>query len=98
MINSLLNKNKKKLNINKLIDKDGSVINTPSNISEHFNEYFSNIATEFKNDINERTSHTESTNSYRIFLSQPAQNTMYTRETNSQEVYEIKKSSKTNQH
>ena len=89
LISSLLNRKKKKSNINKLIDKDGRVINSPSTIAEHFNEYFSNIATQFKNDINERTNNTESTNSYANFLRQPVQNTMYTRETNSQEVYEI---------
>ena len=76
LISSLLNRKKKKSNINKLIDKDGTVINTPSNISEHFNEYFSNIATQFKNDINERTTNTNSTHSYANFLSPPTQKSM----------------------
>ena len=89
LINSLLNRNKKKGNINKLIDKDGTVINTPSAIAEHFNEYFSNIATTLKNDINNRAGHTESTNGYVNFLRQPVQNSIYIRKTNPQEIFEV---------
>jgi hypothetical protein len=40
LINSLLNKNKKKASINKLVGKESNVASSPSEISETFNEYF----------------------------------------------------------
>ena len=51
MINSLLNRNKRKGSIDKLVDKNGNVIRKPENISEKFNEFFSNIASDLKSKI-----------------------------------------------
>ena len=39
MINSLLNRNNKKVNIPKLQDSDGNVVSTPTAIAEKFNNY-----------------------------------------------------------
>ena len=50
MINSLLNRSRKRIGIKKLIDKEGNIINTPTAIAEHFNEYFSHIASNLKGD------------------------------------------------
>ena len=48
MINTLLNRNKKRVNIKKMIDEEGNEISTPSLMAEHFNEYFTNIASNMK--------------------------------------------------
>ena len=55
MINELLNRHKSNIRVNKLIDKDGKVHNTPTAIAENFNEYFANIASNLKNEIVNRT-------------------------------------------
>ena len=42
MINSLLNRSRKKISITKLQDSNGDIVNTPNAIAEKFNDYFSN--------------------------------------------------------
>ena len=44
MINSLLNRNKKRTKIDKIKDCDGKVATTPQAIAEKFNDYFAIIA------------------------------------------------------
>ena len=44
MINSLLNREKNKVEISKIIDKEGKSTTSPQEISEKFNEYFVKIA------------------------------------------------------
>ena len=56
MINELLNRRKRNIRVNKFIDKDGKVHNTPTAIAENFNEYFANIASNLKNEIVKRSS------------------------------------------
>ena len=51
MINKLLNRNKGRGQINKLVDKDGKVTHKPNEICEKFNDYFSNIAGNLKQKI-----------------------------------------------
>ena len=51
MINGLLNRNKNTNNITKIIDDDGKSLGKPSEISETFNKYFSNIAANLKGSI-----------------------------------------------
>jgi len=67
MINSLLNRSKRKNDINKLVDKDGNVASNPTDISEKFNEYFSNIAHELKSKIEMKADD----RSYSAFLNDP---------------------------
>ena len=55
MINELLNRRKSNIRVNKLIDKNGKVHNTPTAIAENFNEYFANIASNLKNEIANRS-------------------------------------------
>ena len=54
MINELLNRRRSKIRVNKLIDKNGKVHNTPTAIAENFNEYFAYIASNLKNEIANR--------------------------------------------
>ena len=51
MINSLLNRKRKKTSITKLTGPNGDVINTPRDIAENFNTYFSEIAMKLKPEI-----------------------------------------------
>ena len=51
MINSLLNRKRKRSGVDKLVDKDGSVASTASEIGNKFNEYFTNIASNLKSKI-----------------------------------------------
>ena len=50
MINSLLNRNRKKVAVTKLIDSDGTVVNTPIDIAENFNKFFADVATKLKSE------------------------------------------------
>ena len=51
MINSLLNRNKKRTQIDKIRDTDGNVATAPQVIADKFNKYFTNIAGELKSKI-----------------------------------------------
>ena len=51
MINNLLNRNKKTISVNRLINDDSLVLNTSSEISDSFNTYFSYIVTNLKQSI-----------------------------------------------
>ena len=48
MINSLLNRNKKHINISKIRDCDGNVATSSQDIADKFNSYFANIAEKLK--------------------------------------------------
>ena len=48
MINKLLNRDRKKVNITKIQDSSGEIVSTPLAIAEKFNHYFSNIASNLK--------------------------------------------------
>ena len=88
MINSLLNRNNKKVTINKLVDKNGNVVNTPSAIAESFNDYFANIASNLKENINERTEQHNS-GTYQEFLRDSVPNSMHVNYVQSSEVHGI---------
>ena len=51
MINKLLNRERKKVNVTKLNDGDGNYVTSASDIAKKFNDYFSNIATNLKSKI-----------------------------------------------
>ena len=70
LINGLLNRSVKKINVTKLHDSNGNIINTPLAIAEKFNDYFTNIASNLKNQINARTNHDP--DDFEIFFNQPS--------------------------
>ena len=90
MINNLLNRNKKSSGIDKLVDKDGSVASTPSEIGEKFNEYFSNIASNLKSKIEMQ----ENDRSYSAFLNDPVPLSIFLKPVGNSEVGGIIKSLK----
>ena len=50
LINGLLGRNSKNKSIQKIIDKQGNIINTAGDIAEKFNEFFADIAANLKGD------------------------------------------------
>jgi exonuclease III len=87
MINQLLNRSTKKVKVNKLCDSNGDIVNNPTDIAEKFNEYFSNIASNLKKKIGERTS--LSNTNFEKFLHPPVSNSIYLRPVEPNEVYGI---------
>jgi exonuclease III len=87
LINSLLNRTAKKINIAKLVDSDGKTINTPIAIAESFNNYFSNIAANLKQEISSRTNHHP--NDFQKFLTSPVVNSIYLKPVVGSEVFNI---------
>ena len=88
MINSLLNRKSKTIDVGKIIDNEGNVANTPSAIADSFNKYFSNIASDLKQ-ANSNTEDNEDHNFYEEFLKSPVSNTMYLMEVDAGEVFSI---------
>ena len=93
MINELLNRRKSNIRVNKLIDKDGKVHNTPTAIAENFNEYFANIASNLKNEIMNRSDVTAG-ESYKEFLQQPVENELCLSNVSPHEVHKVVKNFK----
>ena len=93
MINELLNKRKSNIRVNKLIDKNGKVHNTPTAIAEDFNEYFANIASNLKNEIANRSDVTVD-ESYKEFLQQPVENDLCLSNVGPREVHKVVKNFK----
>ena len=89
MINSLLNRKSKTISISKLIDNNGNVANTPTAIAESFNKYFSNIASDLKQENNSSNVDNEDHNFYEEFLNNPVSNTMHMMEVDAGEVFNI---------
>ena len=89
MINSVLNRNKKRANITKLIDMTGKEVSSPSKIADTFNTYFTNVAAELKSGLKSNsnicTSH---------FMHSPIANTIFLTEVSPSEIHDIIKSLK----
>jgi hypothetical protein len=85
MINKLLNRGRKKTSVAKLMNDDGSTVNSPSAIAEKFNEYFSNIATNMK----QTNTGQQNPDSYIDYLQDSTENTIYLRPTDSGEIHDI---------
>ena len=91
MINGLLNRNKKgSLRINNLVDSEGTTITKSDEISESFNKYFCNIASNLKQNSNCPEGSEAVT--YNEFLMNPVSNTMHLNDTNAGEIYTTIKS------
>ena len=93
MINELLNRRKGNIRVNKLMDKDGKVHNTPTAIAENFNEYFANIASNLKNEIVNRSDVTAG-ESYKKILQQPVENELCLSNVSPHEVHKVVKNFK----
>ena len=92
MINNLLNRGTKSKSVRKLIDDNGTVINTPSAIAESFNDYFVNIASKLKESTNHDTG--QDPNAFTEFLREPVSNSMYLKPADQGEVHQIIKNFK----
>ena len=86
MINKLLNRNKKRVNISKLIDKEGKVTNTPSGMAENFNNYFANIASNSKGNLSNQDG--QSPYNFKEFLFNKELNEINLNRVNSKEVFQ----------
>ena len=89
MMNSLLGRKKKTSDINKLVNSDGTTVNSPSSIADSFNTYFSSIASNLKQKSDENTSPNSNGDSYRQFLHGPVCRSMYLEEVDGSEVHKI---------
>ncbi len=87
MINSLMNRNKRHNSAIKLKDANGKLINTDIDVSEKFNDYFSNIASNIKNQISSRT--TFDPGGFAKFLQDPCQRSMYIKPVEPGEVHKV---------
>ena len=92
----MANRRKSNIRVNKLIDKNGKVHNTPTAISKNFNEYFANIASNLKNEIANRSDVTAD-ESYTEFLQQPVENDLCLSNFSPHEVHKVVYISKPNQ-
>ena len=87
MINSLLNRRRKSVSINKLIDKDGNTASSPTQIAETFNNYFANIASSIKQNLVHDTDATNSNPStHNTHLPSTTQNSIYLTPTEPSEI------------
>ena len=72
LINKLLNRGKKKSKIKKIVGENGENITDNRGIAEHFNSYFSNIASNLKSGIR-----SDASNNYGSFLNRCSGNTIF---------------------
>ena len=87
MINSLLGRKNKISSINKLNKCDGSTVTTPESISSSFNDYFTNIASSLKRNLDGEDSHTVNVDNYQKFLKGPVSRSMYLNKVGAGEIY-----------
>ena len=87
MINTLLNRNKKKVSIKRLIDSSGNVINTPFEMAENFNDYFANIASNIKSSSTK--SGDSSTDLHKQFLRYREETEINLEYVRSKEIYDV---------
>ena len=83
MLNSLINRDRKKSKPIKLTLSDGTVVSSPSAVANTFNDYFCNIASNLKTQII-----TSNHNDYRSTLGSPLTNTIYLHDVDSSEIIE----------
>ena len=86
MINNLLGRENNSKSIKKLIDPNGTVIDTPSKIAENFNNFFANIAGNLKEENNRNLT---GSHDHNHFLENPVSNSIYLNQVTSDEIYNI---------
>ena len=87
MINNLLGRKNKTLDLNKLINSDGASVSSPKAIAECFNDYFSNIAGNLKQSSGHDQELSSIPNSYQKFLKDPVSRSIYLDKVSPSEVY-----------
>ena len=92
MINNLLNRKPKNVTINKIYDENGNACTNPHSIADNFNDYFSNIASKLKSEINTRSA--VSPGNFENFLKKPVTNTIYIKPVEADEIHDIVKNLK----
>ena len=85
IINTLLNRSKKKNPTNKLISADGTVLTAPKDIANRFNDYFCGIASSLKAQIIPQNIRP---NDYRQSLGPSVVNSIYLRDSDATEIRE----------
>ena len=95
MINGLLNRNKKGNSmINKLLDNKGNSITNSQQISENFNDYFCNIASDLKKSSSSSPLHRTGIGTYSDFMKNSVTNTIHLNDADAGEIYSIIKNFK----
>ena len=94
MIHELLGRKRKTSRINKLIDCDGNIINTPVAMANSFNDYFSNIASNLKSNVFESEGRNGDENYHQTYLKNSVSDTMFLKVVEASEVYDVIKNFK----
>ena len=95
MINGLLNRNKKGHSmINKLLDNKGNSITNSQQISENFNDYFCNIASDFKKNSSSSPLHRTGIGTYSDLMKNGVTNTIHLNDADAGKIYSIIKNFK----
>ena len=87
IINDLLNRKTKNLSPIKVKDKNGNLLNSNNDVANEFNNYFSGIASNIKNQISSRT--TFDPGGFQGFLQAPCTNSMYVKPVEPGEVCKV---------
>lgn len=82
LLNSLLNRKRKRLKIDKIRDCDGNVYSSPQTIAQKFNDYFVNMAGKLKTGD-------DNSDEFSTFLENSVENSIYLSPTNETEVSSI---------
>jgi exonuclease III len=85
IINSLLNRGKRKSPTTKLFSADGTVLSRPKEIANRFNDYFCGIASSLKAQMDNHNTHPDD---YRRSMGPAVANSIYLREADSSEIRE----------
>ena len=94
MINSLLGRKKKNIDIHKLTNCDGTIANGPASIADSFNKYFSSIASNLKQSSGKNPTQNNSTDGFRQFLNGTVSRSIYLDKVGAGEIHKIIKSFK----
>ena len=87
MINKLLNRKGKTSNSTKLKDSNGNIISTSLDVAEKFNDYFSSIASNLKEQMAPRT--TFDPGGFLNYLNNSCSNSMYIKPVAASEIYQV---------
>jgi len=87
MINKLLGRKTNQCTKIKLKKVDGTMINSDTDVADHFNTYFSNIATKIKEQISART--TFDPGGHKIYMNDPVAHSMFISPTDPAEIQRI---------
>ncbi len=87
MINNLLGRKNKSMNIHKITKCDGSIVTKPESIADSFNEYFSNIASRLKSHPNMQHPPNSNIDNYQNFLKDSVGRSIYLEKVDASEIH-----------